>query len=105
MKDLKEIIPSLYLDVWLRWVLKLSDVYKRQGGIPFIIPPVDETNSLINSLNALDGLLLTGGADINPLFPVSYTHLLSIRITINIKRALSMLMSIEMSIIHYISTK
>ena len=24
MKDLKEIIPSLYLDVWLRWVLKLS---------------------------------------------------------------------------------
>ena len=40
----------------------------KAGGIPFIIPPVDETNSLINSLNALDGLLLTGGADINPLF-------------------------------------
>ena len=38
----------------------------KAGGIPFIIPPVDETNSLINSLNALDGLLLTGGADINP---------------------------------------
>ena len=35
----------------------------KAGGIPFIIPPVDETNSLINSLNALDGLLLTGGAD------------------------------------------
>ena len=33
----------------------------KAGGIPFIIPPVDETNSLINSLNALDGLLLTGG--------------------------------------------
>ena len=25
----------------------------KAGGIPFIIPPVDETNSLINSLNAL----------------------------------------------------
>ena len=40
----------------------------KAGGIPFIIPPVDDTDSLINSLNALDGLLLTGGADINPLF-------------------------------------
>ena len=50
----------------------------KAGGIPFIIPPVDETNSLINSLNALDGLLLTGGADINPLFlgeePIKELH-------------------------------
>lgn len=28
----------------------------KAGGIPFIIPPVDETNSLINSLNALDAI-------------------------------------------------
>jgi len=50
----------------------------KAGGIPFIIPPVDDTDSLINSLNALDGLLLTGGADINPLFlgeePVKELH-------------------------------
>lgn len=50
----------------------------KAGGIPFIIPPFDDTNSLINSLNALDGLLLTGGADINPLFlgeePVKELH-------------------------------
>ena len=41
----------------------------KAGGIPFIIPPVDDTDSLINSLNALDGLLLTGGADIKPFVP------------------------------------
>ena len=55
----------------------------KAGGIPFIIPPVDDTDSLTNSLNALDGLLLTGGADINPLFlgeePVKELHSINSR--------------------------
>ena len=38
------------------------------GGTPFIIPPYEEKNALINTLNHLDGLLLSGGGDINPLF-------------------------------------
>ena len=50
----------------------------KAGGIPFIIPPVDDTDSLINSLNALDGLLLTGGADTQPFVlgeePVKELH-------------------------------
>ena len=50
----------------------------KAGGVPFILPPSDDPNSLINSLNALDGLLLTGGADINPLYlgeePVKELH-------------------------------
>lgn len=48
------------------------------GGTPFIIPPYDETDALINTLNHIDGLILTGGGDINPLFlgeePVNELH-------------------------------
>ena len=40
----------------------------KAGGVPFIIPPYEEKEPLINTLEHLDGLLLTGGGDINPLF-------------------------------------
>lgn len=50
----------------------------KAGGVPFILPPFEDTDSLINALNAVDGILLTGGADINPLFlgeePVKELH-------------------------------
>ena len=50
----------------------------KAGGIPFIIPPFDDDNILINLLDNIDGLLLTGGGDINPLFlkeePVKELH-------------------------------
>ena len=50
----------------------------KAGGIPFIIPPFDDDNILINTLDNIDGLLLTGGGDINPLFlkeePVKELH-------------------------------
>ena len=38
------------------------------GGVPVIIPPVDDTDSIIGTLNIIDGLLLTGGGDYNPLW-------------------------------------
>ncbi len=40
----------------------------RAGGVPVIIPPVADTDVLINTLEHVDGLLLTGGADFNPLY-------------------------------------
>lgn len=41
----------------------------KAGGIPLVIPPLDDdTNALIDILDSIDGLLLSGGADINPLF-------------------------------------
>ena len=40
----------------------------RAGGVPVIIPPVADTDVLINTLEHIDGLLLTGGADFNPLY-------------------------------------
>ena len=50
----------------------------KAGGTPLIIPPYDDTDALINTLDYVDGILLTGGADINPLFlgedPVKELH-------------------------------
>ena len=40
----------------------------RAGGIPIIIPPLDDTDAIINTLEHIDGLLLSGGADYNPLY-------------------------------------
>lgn len=40
----------------------------RAGGTPVIIPPIADTDVLINTLEHIDGLLLTGGADFNPLY-------------------------------------
>ena len=38
------------------------------GGIPFILPPTDNIQEILSLLDRIDGLLLSGGADINPLF-------------------------------------
>jgi microsomal dipeptidase-like Zn-dependent dipeptidase/gamma-glutamyl-gamma-aminobutyrate hydrolase PuuD len=38
------------------------------GGTPVLIPPVNNTDVIINTLDGIDGLLLSGGADINPLW-------------------------------------
>ncbi len=50
----------------------------RAGGVPVIIPPYEDAGLLVQTLNRIDGLLLTGGGDINPLFlgeePVKELH-------------------------------
>ncbi len=38
----------------------------RAGGTPVIIPPLSDTDSIINTLDHLDGLILSGGADYDP---------------------------------------
>lgn len=40
----------------------------RAGGTPVIIPPVADKDVIINTLDKIDGLVLTGGGDINPLW-------------------------------------
>ena len=51
---------------------KLSEAYYksvlRAGGVPVVIPPLDDTDAIINTLEHIDGLLLSGGADYNPLY-------------------------------------
>ena len=36
------------------------------GGVPVIIPPVDDTDTIIETLERIDALLLTGGGDHDP---------------------------------------
>ena len=40
----------------------------RAGGTPVIIPPVADKDVIINTLDKIDGLVPTGGGDINPLW-------------------------------------
>lgn len=40
----------------------------RAGGTPVIIPPVADKDVIISTLDKIDGLVLTGGGDINPLW-------------------------------------
>jgi len=51
---------------------KLSESYYESvlnaGGIPVIIPPLEDTECIINTLEHIDGLLLSGGGDFNPLY-------------------------------------
>ena len=50
----------------------LCDRYYKQviaaGGTPVIIPPVADSSVIVNTLEHLDGLILTGGGDHNPLW-------------------------------------
>lgn len=50
----------------------LRDSYYKQvvnaGGTPMLIPPVSDPEVIINTLENIDGLLLTGGGDHNPLW-------------------------------------
>lgn len=50
----------------------LVDKYYQQvveaGGIPILIAPIENKHVIINTLDNIDALLLTGGADLNPLW-------------------------------------
>jgi len=49
---------------------KLAEGYyksvMRAGGTPVIIPPLSDTDVIINTLEHLDGIILSGGADYDP---------------------------------------
>ena len=50
----------------------LSEGYYKQvtaaGGVPVVIPPVDDPAVIINTLESIDALILSGGGDFNPLW-------------------------------------
>lgn len=50
----------------------LRDQYYKQivaaGGVPVIIPPISDTAVIADTLEQVDGILLTGGGDYNPLW-------------------------------------
>ena len=51
---------------------KLGEGYYQQiiraGGTPLVIPPTADREVLLSVLNSIDALMLSGGADINPLY-------------------------------------
>jgi len=51
---------------------RLAERYYRSvqeaGGVPVIIPPLDDKDAIINTLDSIDALVLTGGGDFNPLW-------------------------------------
>lgn len=65
------------------------------GGIPFVLPPSNNLNLLAAALDRIDGLLLSGGADLNPLYlkqdPLPSLH------TINHRRDESELLLIRLA--------
>lgn len=60
----------------------LREVYYKQivsaGGTPVLIPPVADNDVLLNTLDTLDAIVLSGGGDFNPLWageqPVPQLH-------------------------------
>ncbi len=40
----------------------------KAGGVPIIIPPSEDTDVIISTLKHVDGLLLSGGGDVNPRY-------------------------------------
>lgn len=50
----------------------------KAGGMPLIIPPFQETDRLCQMLDTIDGIIFSGGGDINPLFfgeePIKELH-------------------------------
>lgn len=40
----------------------------KAGGTPLVIPPYEDEDALVNILEHIDGLILSGGGDMNPLF-------------------------------------
>lgn len=40
----------------------------RAGGTPVVLPPTADPDALVTMLDRIDGILLSGGADLNPLF-------------------------------------
>lgn len=51
---------------------KLAEGYYKSvmkaGGVPIVIPPLADTDVIINTLNHIDGLILSGGADYDPRY-------------------------------------
>lgn len=78
---------------------RLCDRYYKQiaeaGGTPVIIPPVADKDIIISMLDGIDGLLLSGGADFNPIWageePVPQLH------GINAERDLAELLTIRLA--------
>lgn len=67
----------------------------RAGATPVVLPPAEDASALVSALDRIDGLLLSGGADLNPLYvgeePIPALH------SINARRDLCELLLIRLA--------
>jgi len=71
MKPLIGLTPSYYEHKELdRSILGKSytDSVQRAGGLPVLIPPIIEQEDLVELIQKLDGIVLTGGDDLHPKY-------------------------------------
>ena len=61
-------ITGNYEDLTCKLGKGYYDSVVHAGGTPIIIPPVADKAVLMNTLDHIDGLILSGGGDINPLY-------------------------------------
>lgn len=61
-------ITGNYEDLTCKLGKGYYDSVVRAGGTPLIIPPVADKAVLMSTLDRIDGLILSGGGDINPLY-------------------------------------
>ena len=47
------------------WILRSRE---KAGGIPVILLPLEDKTSILNIIRRLDGVILTGGPDIDPVY-------------------------------------
>src|SRR5262245_36902392 len=50
------------------------DAITASGGIPFIIPPLESEDDIADALHRIDGVVLIGGADLDPRRDGWMTH-------------------------------
>ena len=50
------------------------DSVSQSGGIPLLLPPIEEETDLSRVLDTLDGVVLGGGADLDPRYDGFMTH-------------------------------
>ena len=61
-------ITGNYEDLTCKLGRGYYDSVVEAGGVPVIIPPEADRHVIINTLNRIDGLILSGGGDFNPLW-------------------------------------
>ena len=61
-------ITGNYEDLTCKLGRGYYDAVVRVGGTPVVIPPIADKEVLMNTLDCIDALILSGGGDINPLY-------------------------------------
>lgn len=57
-----------FVDGETRLVDKYYKSVMAAGGVPIVVPPLPDAEAIASTLDRVDGLILTGGGDVNPLW-------------------------------------